>query len=449
MQNHINIRIHNRKSLEIKLEYTPEGAPDTSDYNIDLLLFFPSDMDVNEATYEQKHFWQDMTRNIRLKTPDFYLNNYYKKLKHFDETCPLRNEPANCEYLYKKYVCGYRAMLRNHTLRIDDKTPQAEIDVLLDHVGRTRKIFRKLMTDHGADDKMFLLGDEFTSIVTNVYLVRLYDRLTIGEKGKILSVIREELEYRKEHYPQSTAGDQTRNEELIVRYEWLKNYFYTVLHLKAKRKKADRTSTNVLYAVAAGVSMIFATVITFWSQQRYGNFTLPFFAALVIGYMFKDRIKDGVRDFLRKTFSQLIYDFETVIYESRKQYAMGKTFERAKFITLKDIPEYARNGYDPNDSILYFNKKVRIEHKKITTLLDPEINGVTDIMRFNINRIISGLEEPLSLVYSVTANGMEKEYVERTYNINVLLRVSAKEKTGMIRGILTVSAKGIKRFKEI
>lgn len=449
MQNHIDIKVHNIKSLEIKLEYTPEGTPDTSDYNIDFFIFFPSDMGIDYSTYEKKQFYQDLKRNIRLKTPDFYLNNYYKKLKHFDDTCPLSSGSDNCEYMYKKFVCGYRSMLRNHASSINNDTPNEEIDILLESVSKTRKIFRRLRTNHGEKDEMFMLGDEFTSIVTNVYLVRLYDRLSIAHRDRILNVIREELQYRTQNYPKSTPGDEEKNEALINRYEWLKAYFYTVLHLQAKRKKADKTSTNILYAVSAGISMIFATVIAFWAQQKYGNFTLPFFVALVIGYMFKDRIKEGFRDMLRKKFSSLIYDFETQIYESSKKYAMGKTYERGKFITTKDLPTDIKDGYDPNDRIIQFTKKVHIDHKKITTLLDPEINGITDIMRYNISSVISGLEEPLSLVYSVTGSGLEKEYVERTYNMNLVLRVSAKEKTGMIRGVLTVTAKGIKRFKEI
>ena len=37
--------------------------------------------------------------------------------------------------------------------------------------------------------------------------------------------------------------------------------------------------------------MIFATGIAFAFQQKYGNFTIPLFVALVISYMLKDRIK--------------------------------------------------------------------------------------------------------------------------------------------------------------
>ncbi len=448
MQNRINVRAHNKKALEIKLEYVPEGAPDRSDYNIDFFLFFPQDMEIDHTTYEKKHFYQDLSRNIRLKTPDFYLNNYYKRLKNFDETCDRKENKHTCEYMYKKFVCGYRAMLRNHTAGLNNDSKKEEIELLLEHVRKTRNIFRKIKNMY-ADNEMVVMGDEFTSVVTNIYLVRLYDRLSATFKDDILETIKYELKYRKEFYPHATAGDDEQNEKLLKRYYQLKEYFYSVLHLKAKRKKADRTTNNILYAVAAGISMIFATVLAFWAQQRYGNFTVPFFVALVIGYMFKDRIKEGFRDSLKRRFNSLIYDFETLIYESTKKHAMGKTYEKAIFIAPEDLPEYARNGYDDNDRIIRFTKKVRIYHKKINTLMDNEINGVTDLMMFKLNRIISGLEEPLSLVYSVSGEGPEKKFVEKVYDMNVIVRISAKDKTEMTHGILTVSARGIKRFRII
>jgi hypothetical protein len=432
----------------MKLEYVPAGAPDRSDYHIDLFLFFPSSMGINETTYEKKHFYQDLTRNIRLKTPDFYLNNYYKRLKHFDDTSAFAMLASGSEYMYKKFVCGYRAMLRNHTAGITDESSQEEIELLIEHIRKNRTIFRRLREKHDTFE-MFVFGDEFTSVVTNIYLVRLYDRLSNPLREIMLDTIREELKYRKEHYPQSTAGDDEQNEKLINRYEWLKNYFYTILHLQAKRKKADTATTGILYAVAAGLSMIFATVIAFWAQQRYGNFTVPFFVALVLGYMFKDRVKEASRAYLKKKFSSHIYDFETLIYESSKKHAMGKTFEKAAFITVKDLPAYAVNGYDPTDNIIRFSKNVRINHKKIQNVMDREIDGVTDIMRLNVRRFISGLEEPLTLVYSVSDNDLEKKYVEKTYDMNVILRVAGNGKEAVLRGVLTVSARGIKRFRMV
>lgn len=113
MPGHINVRVHNKKTLELKLEYVPKNFPDTSRYDIDLLLFFPENMGVNETTYEKRYFYTDLFRSIRLKSPDYPMQNYHKKLKSFEEHCDSDTADQKCIYKFKKFITGYRTMLRN------------------------------------------------------------------------------------------------------------------------------------------------------------------------------------------------------------------------------------------------------------------------------------------------------------------------------------------------
>jgi len=449
MSKNIDIRVHNRKTLEIKLEYVPKGAPEKSDYYIELYLFLPENMGINPSTYEKKYFYNDLFRSIRLKSPDYIMNNYYSRLKNFDENCKDDRQTEKCEYIYKKFICGYRSMIRSTLADISKQSSRKEIKEMLSNIRKNRSIFRKLRKKFGESHNMFVLGDEFSSIVSNVYLVRLYEKLGHYGNEDILATIKSELKYRKKHYPESLPGDDEKNGILINRYDYLKGYFYNVLSLRAKRKAGDKAMKNILYAVAAGVSMVFATVIAFWAQYRYGNFTLPFFAALVVGYMFKDRIKDGFRSLFEKAASPVIFDYITLLYESKGEHHMGKTSEKAEFISSEDLPEYVPQEKINGCRILRFIKKVHIENGKIKRLLDPEIHGISDIMRLNTNRLTSGLEEPLALMYSVNDDTLEKKFAEKIYSVEVFVRVAATGDAETLRGILTLSAKGIKNFRII
>ncbi|PLX69958.1 MAG: hypothetical protein C0603_03200 [Denitrovibrio sp.] len=447
MNGHIDVRVHNKKTLEIKLEYSPTGNPDKSDYNIDLYLFIPDNMGINEETYEKRYFYHDISRIIRLKSPDYLLHNYYKRLKTFDTNCTMGIDHTGCEYQFKKFITGYRSMLRDSANNICGSSKPKEIEDLLKHVRKNRSIFRKLNKKYGDQHEMLALGDEFTSIVSNAYLVRLYERLGDVCDVEIINTIKSELKYRSKHYPQSVPGDDVQNGLLINRYDYLKSYFYDVLSLKAKRKAGDKAIKNILYASAAGISMFVATVIAFWAQKKYGNFTLPFFVALVVGYMFKDRIKDGFKSLLEKLAAPSIYDYITLVYESTGKHAMGKTKERARFVTRESVIDYVDFEIDKHAHILHFNKKVHINHKKINDFLDPEILGISDIMKLNINRFTSGLEEPLSLMYSVRDDSLERTFAEKVYDIELFIKVSAKGHTELKRGVLTLSASGIKNFR--
>ena len=93
----------------------------------------------------------------------------------------------------------------------------------------------------------------------------------------------------------------------LYRASVLKKYAASVLFLQVDVKPDGQSWTHLAQSIAAGIAMIFATGIAFLFQARYGNFTFPLFIALVLGYMFKDRIKEIGRDL----FSQRLRSFST------------------------------------------------------------------------------------------------------------------------------------------
>ena len=62
--------------------------------------------------------------------------------------------------------------------------------------------------------------------------------------------------------------------------------------------------------------MLFATAVLFVSQSFYGPLTLPVFLALVVGYMFKDRIKEILRVYFSQMVSSVLFDHKTRIYSN-------------------------------------------------------------------------------------------------------------------------------------
>ncbi len=83
-----------------------------------------------------------------------------------------------------------------------------------------------------------------------------------------------------------------------------------------------------MFSIAAGVSMIFATLIAFYAQAYYGPFTLPVFLALVIAYMFKDRIKEQGRAYSANLLSRRLFDYRTIIQTQDGKYRLGNVREK-------------------------------------------------------------------------------------------------------------------------
>lgn len=78
---------------------------------------------------------------------------------------------------------------------------------------------------YGEMHEMFVLGDEFTSIVTNVYLVRLYERLGHYGNEKMLDTIKSELKYRKNIFRNPYPETKSRTESLSTDTITLRDIF--------------------------------------------------------------------------------------------------------------------------------------------------------------------------------------------------------------------------------
>jgi hypothetical protein len=187
------------------------------------------------------------------------------------------------------------------------------------------------------------------------------------------------------------------NEKVIFRYAVFKKYFYSILYLNKKKEKDGSRMQQFYYAIAAGLSMVFATAVIFITQQKYGNFTSAFFASMVISYMFKDRLKDFFKQYFENRLRFKIYDFKEKIYHEESSKLFGFSKERIRFIT-KDILSkdvIAKRLVDTHDKlstwyleedILRYEKNILLYNKNIKDHYGNEIKGINDIMRFDISR---------------------------------------------------------------
>ena len=82
--------------------------------------------------------------------------------------------------------------------------------------------------------------------------------------------------------------------------------------------------------------MVFATVVAFYSQAKYGTLTFPVFVALVVGYMFKDHIKEVGRSLFAKC-APYLYDQRTVLYTPDGSHEIGHFREKMIFMNQCDL----------------------------------------------------------------------------------------------------------------
>jgi rRNA processing protein Gar1 len=246
------------------------------------------------------------------------------------------------------------------------------------------------------------------------------------------------------------------NEYVLHRAARLKKFIESNLFLNTDTRKDGVILEQILFALAAGLAMVFATSVAFVSQMIYGNLTLPFFIALIISYMFKDRIKELVRIYLNKKQHKFVQDYKTNIYDQQSE-KIGYLKESFGFVKHKHIPAAiltARNSMRVTEitnrtlgeKIILHRNRVKIFSRKVKSLQD--FSGTTEILRINISDFTKNMDDPKKDVFVKTKKGFKRGSAKRSYHLNMILNYSDQDEERIKLYKLIVNRNGIQRIEK-
>lgn len=268
----------------------------------------------------------------------------------------------------------------------------------------------------------------------------------------------------------SASGDPQRaaqdgNERYLHHLSLLKKYTSSVLYLATSLENEGETVEHLLFAIAAGISMIFATVIAFYVQSIYGNFTSPLFVALVVGYMFKDRIKELGRSASKTILRRYYYDRRVYIYTLDRKQRLGRVREKMVFLKEGMIPPqvkaaYRRGQLSPieidgySEHVIRYSRNVRLiadAFRKVRHEGTP-ITGLSDILRLDIRPFLHKMDNPSEQRYYLDGDRLRTVKLNRVYYINIVSTYSCAGDKELIisKNVrVTLSRKGLIRLEEL
>lgn len=475
-----SVKIHDKFSLEIKLGFNARKKQKVSDFILNTWLFIPNSLDINPLTYEKKDFYRDLKSNIRLITPVYLLrdiagnkNSPFSNLEKSFECLasnPSRSNTVNYEYHIKMFLSILKSALRDdidHIIRndiVDDKlfllnSYIENVEIITTKYRNLRRIIN-VSTITKELFNFYHFGDEFMSNVIEQHTFKLLSNLEKGKpkdfvslKKKLLHVIHSEIEYKREKgFPVVEKKEANRNRELIFRLGLLKKFAENELFLTANKKKDGVLVEQLYYSIAAGISMVFATAIAFSFQIKYGNFTMPFFVALVVSYMLKDRIKDLGRYYFAYKLGRRYFDHKTKI--SLKEKEVGWSKEAMDFISEEKVPVEVikirnrsaileANNRSFSERIILYRKLVRIFRPKLDESIQYSTSGINDIIRFNISNFITKMDNPDFPLFITDDDEVKVIKGERAYYLNLIMQMKNEEQLIYKRYRIVLNREGI------
>ena len=364
----------------------------------------------------------------------------------------------------KKVALTYKRSLRlavKALLKSPNHKTEENVIQFLDDIQNSITKYRSLATtckkiEQKIRSKAFEYCDEYISWVTTFYLRKLMTESEMHCRATISEIWRAEIDYRQKKYPESIAKLGESNESVLHRWSSLKRYISRYLFLDISHKKGAPILLHSIYGVAAAFSMIFATIIAFTWQGKYGALSVNLFVAMVVGYIFKDRIKEIGRDKLYRTFQRWIPDRKLMIYREGMKKPIGICKETFRFLSHRELPsdiqklrasshtELLMNN-EREEDILFYKKEMHLINRP--NLFEKTRFPIADITRFNITdylRYIDIAFEELPFLEEDETPVLG----EKTYHVYMIRRIKMNHgnlATELVR--LVINVDGIKRLE--
>ncbi len=494
------IRQHDQYQFEVKLGYNLNRDAKQDRYKVETFFYVPDNLDINSATYSKNEFYKDLLLYIRFKTPDFTLNELTDEA---NQRSPLQNISRKFD-LYKKDPTPYHQEILDHEIRLlgcvlkstmrdhircldqflrrvggkkKDDQYKAEITPLInDFVNGVSKIthtYRSLQENFKdasiakALTLTYFFTDEFISLLIESrshQITRLLDKTSSSKllsdlKNTVTRLIKNEINYRRSMGYPSLIEENKDNEVLVFRLGVLKKFISSTLHLSLRTVEEGKGLQQVALAAAAGIAMLFATSVAFFYQRIYGTLSLSFFIALVVSYMFKDRIKALIQSYFQRVLSKNLYDQSSNIRNPFTNKVIGICREMMHFMPESSLDPMV-NRLRNRDHITEIEnnwRSERIIHYVKEIILKPHAHGsdtsrktaVTDIVRFNVHNFLRKMDEPSIPLYFLKDDRSHTVKGTRVYHINLIVKSTSQSHIFYERIRLVLTRQGIKRIEPV
>lgn len=428
------ISIHDKFSVEFKIGFITDKAEKTNEFKINTWIFVPNSLDINHDTYKKEQFYSDIKSNLRLITPIYTLWEIINGKGPFPRLYAaiekLLNEPNETNeesfvYQTKMLLCIMKSALREVSLNIckqrDKEKKKQMVDQFIAETTEITNQYRAIRDDllknptlNEGQKEYFLFGDEFLGNIIQFSAYRLMDQ---QRRSSIYSEIKQPLLELIEHennnrrlmnYSIPVEGDDELNSLILIKKNVLKKFVESDLYLQTVKSKDGAFAREFYYSLAAGVAMIFATVISFFATQRFGNFTSSLFVILVLSYMLKDRIKEVTRYFFSSKLDRRYFDHKWKL--SIRNQEIGWIKEGFDFMPEEKVPAEVMNMRNKsflveaenkvyNEKIILFRKRVCLSKEDIEKYKEYHLSGINDIIRLNLLSFIKKMDNPEVPIY--------------------------------------------------
>ena len=492
----IDIRIHSSRHLEVKITY-PIPNHDSYEKDIDYFIFSPPQLNVSSHVIQRDAMLRKFQAHARYSSPEITIDELLDPsntisplylIELYAHQIIVGSSKVDDEIVIHEIqtLCNSFRHEANATIQeckdIIKRGTAKEVLSLLhlfsgeskEVLTRFRGITQKVECKYPNGNKVcsaFLWGDEAMSLIvekTNIDLFRLvqaYPLLGRDEYIFLIGYAREEVQYRKENNYMSVMSSNTKNnrESIIYRSAELKKWTQSVLYLQPIESKSPKRVGGILAGTAAGIAMTFATLTAIFAEKFFLKNSMQWALLIIFAYIFKDRIKEGLRAFFTRIVPRLFSDQVFFFHAPRTNRKINKTKVVLSMKGASSLPPLIQRVREeggspfidmlPQEDVIHYTRYVKIyQHKKNKNIAEPWINSMTVVIRLRIDDWLKEMDDSEDYRYIPTdEHDIEMQQESKVYHIHLVITESgAKHQIEDLHHVrLVMNRQGIIRIEHI
>ncbi len=487
-----DLRSHGERQIELKSRYPiPESG--RRKYDLDLYIFSPAQLELDGDRYDDQAVLRDMKTYTRNTTPTLSLARAVSPSCLTSPIVRIREHLSGIESRRELNpdLVLYELRLLSDIFRVETREVRHRVR---DEAGNERigETHAKRLKNHCAEMKMFLevtrnlehlfmesivperlliafrWADESISLKAEIEYYKLH---ALAEKHDLLSGIvpdciagiKRESGYRADRGYESIVrpGDQTANEQMLYRESVLKKWSQSALYLTSEESRTPHRAAHITAGVAAAAAMSFAVVATFFATRLFASYSIPWALLVVIGYIFKDRIKEILRSVLVALLPRFVADESIRLIDPSDGKTVGRTKNLVRFTKPGHVPpEISRLRYAssnpfiailPEENIIHIHRHTRLSGRRLA-YEKPRFESITEILRLSISSWLDQMDDPEKKLFYLRNDTPASLDANRVYHFHTLVRLhqrGSNDDPELFHYRLIVSRQGLLRIEPV
>lgn len=445
-----SVRNHGKSHLELKTTYPLEKQWSQQRFSLHIYLFFPPRLNLNREFYSVKQVLRDVFSATRLSSPRLDLEELCNRdnlasplTRLYFLTDTQRNTDRNITnhiiYELKMFVNSCRRNMiafQKKTVRSlqSNRISNQELTTFLDTCEQVVQIFQSLEERYlqfssdlqkaysWADEALSLtLSDVFLQLLIadqkKLFLPKLYERISF--------LVETQQKRRVEKGYKSGRSSKTHLHQAL-----LKKWTQSVLYLELHKKKYSQNLFHILASIAAGLAMLLSVSIAFFAQRFFNLYSTPWIVVIILSYIFKDRIKEIVRESLLRLFPKLFSDRKSKLCDPISKRNIGTSQITISYPTEHKIPkevlDLRNKDVDflikqlPKNDVLLINQQLFLKSAKILGSFS-RVQSLTEVLRIRVRSWLNDMDEPEMTQFSIHKKEILQNKLIRGYDVRMIL----------------------------